>query len=100
MPVFPEVGSISTVSALISPAFSIAMTIAAPMRSFTLAAGLKYYSLARIVTCAPSAILPCRRWIEIFQLGQYRYVRAVRLRHFAQADDRGIADRIDDAVEN
>src|ERR1700722_12919092 len=55
MPVFPEVGSISTVSELISPAFSIATIIAAPMRSFTLAAGLKYSSLARMVACTPCA---------------------------------------------
>jgi hypothetical protein len=49
----PDVGSISTVSALTTPAFSIAMIIAAPMRSFTLAAGLKYSSLAKIVACTP-----------------------------------------------
>src|SRR5215470_2086772 len=54
MPVLPEVGSISTVSALTTPSFSIATIIAAPMRSFTLAAGLKYSSLARIV-----ALMPC-----------------------------------------
>ena len=54
MPVLPEVGSISTVSALTTPAFSIAMIMAAPMRSFTLAAGLKYSSLARMV-----ALIPC-----------------------------------------
>ena len=77
MPVLPEVGSISTVSALMRPAFSIAMIIAAPMRSFTLAAGLKYSSLARMVACAPCC-----------------------LRQFAQPHDRRIADRIDDAVEN
>src|SRR4051794_612740 len=55
MPVLPEVGSISTVSALITPAFSIAITIAAPMRSLTLAAGLRYSSLARMVAFTPWA---------------------------------------------
>jgi hypothetical protein len=55
MPVLPDVGSISTVSALITPAFSIAITIAAPMRSLTLAAGLKYSSLARMVALTPCA---------------------------------------------
>ena len=55
MPVLPEVGSISTVSALTMPAFSIAMIMAAPMRSFTLAAGLKYSSLARMVALTPWA---------------------------------------------
>jgi len=55
MPVLPDVGSISTVSALITPAFSIAITIAAPIRSFTLAAGLKYSSLARMVALTPCA---------------------------------------------
>ena len=55
MPVLPEVGSISTVSALMRPAFSIAIIIAAPMRSFTLAAGLKYSSLARMVALTPCA---------------------------------------------
>src|SRR6202008_1970813 len=53
MPGFPEVGSISTVSAFTTPAFSIAMIMAAPMRSFTLAAGLKYSSLARMVALTP-----------------------------------------------
>jgi len=53
MPVLPDVGSISTVSALMTPAFSIAITIAAPMRSLTLAAGLKYSSLAKIVALTP-----------------------------------------------
>src|SRR5689334_4241046 len=53
MPVLPDVGSISTVSALTTPAFSIAVIMAAPMRSFTLAAGLKYSSLARIVAPTP-----------------------------------------------
>ncbi len=77
MPVLPDVGSISTVSALIRPAFSIAMTIAAPMRSFTLAAGLKYSSLARMVACAPCACGNLRK-----------------------PDDRRVADRIDDAVED
>jgi hypothetical protein len=76
MPVLPEVGSISTVSALITPAFSIAITIAAPMRSFTLAAGLKYSSLARMVALT------------------------LRLRQPEQADDRGIADRVDDGVKD
>src|SRR3954468_4717990 len=54
MPVLPEVGSISTVSALTMPAFSMAVIMAAPIRSFTLAAGLKYSSLARMV-----ALIPC-----------------------------------------
>ncbi len=44
----PDVGSISTVSGLMTPAFSIAMIMAEPMRSFTLPAGLKYSSLARM----------------------------------------------------
>src|SRR5918911_4041329 len=61
MPVLPDVGSISTVSALITPAFSIAITIAAPMRSFTLAAGLKYSSLAKMVALTPCASGNLRR---------------------------------------
>src|SRR3954469_21268263 len=52
MPVLPEVGSINTVSGLITPAFSIATTIAAPMRSLTLAAGLKYSSFASMIALA------------------------------------------------
>ncbi|MGY3409783.1 hypothetical protein ACVWZV_005896 [Bradyrhizobium sp. GM5.1] len=53
MPVLPEVGSISTVSGLTIPAFSMAMIMAAPMRSFTLAAGLKYSSFAKMVAFTP-----------------------------------------------
>jgi len=77
MPVFPDVGSISTVSAWITPAFSIAMIIAAPMRSFTARGGVK-----------------------IFQLGENGRVHPVLLRQSAQTDNRGIADRIDDTIEN
>ncbi len=53
IPVLPDVGSISTVSGLMTPDCSIAVIIAAPMRSFTLPAGLKYSSLARIVALTP-----------------------------------------------
>jgi hypothetical protein len=53
MPVFPDVGSIRTVSASMRPAFSIATIMATPIRSFTLAAGLRYSSLARMVAFAP-----------------------------------------------
>src|SRR5438094_8869924 len=48
MPVLPEVGSISTVSGPIAPARSIASTIETPMRSFTLAAGLRHSSFAKM----------------------------------------------------
>jgi len=61
MPVLPEVGSISTVSVLITPACSIAITIAAPMRSLTLAAGLKYSSFAKMVALTLCACGNLRR---------------------------------------
>src|SRR5262249_24867026 len=48
MPVFPDVGSTSTLSGRTRPALSMSSIIATPMRSFTLAAGLKNSSLARI----------------------------------------------------
>ena len=56
MPVLPEVGSISTVCGPIAPAASIASIIDTPMRSFTLPAGLKYSSLARISAWAPCMV--------------------------------------------
>ena len=53
MPVLPEVGSTSTVSALIAPAASMASIIETPMRSLTLPIGLKNSSLARISALTP-----------------------------------------------
>ena len=44
-----------------NPAFSMATIIAAPMRSFTLAAGLKYSSLARMVAFTPCIAGSLRR---------------------------------------
>jgi hypothetical protein len=55
MPVLPEVGSISTVSALITPAFSIAITIAAPMRSFHARGGIEIFELGEMVALTPCA---------------------------------------------
>ncbi len=54
MPVFPEVGSTSTVRpGVIDPSRSRASIMATPIRSFTELAGLKYSSLA--ATTAPGA---------------------------------------------
>ncbi len=53
MPVLPEVGSISTPPGFSAPEASSASIIATPMRSLTLASGLKNSSLARIVALAP-----------------------------------------------
>jgi hypothetical protein len=62
MPVLPEVGSISTVSGPILPEASSASIMATPMRSFTLAIGLKNSSFARISAFAPaSSAMRCRR---------------------------------------
>src|SRR5215472_7485565 len=54
MPVLPLVGSISSLPARSVPFFSASHTIAAPMRSFTLCAGLRPSILARMVALAPS----------------------------------------------
>ncbi len=57
MPVLPEVGSISVVSPRPDrPAASIASIIETPMRSLTLAIGLKNSSLARSLAFTPSAL--------------------------------------------
>ena len=53
MPVLPEVGSTSTVSGPISPAVSMSSTMATPIRSLTLAAGLRNSSLARMLALTP-----------------------------------------------
>src|SRR5580692_3325292 len=53
MPVLPEVGSISTVSGVIAPCASMASIIETPMRSLTLAIGLKNSSLARMSALTP-----------------------------------------------
>ena len=53
MPVFPEVGSISTVPVPMRPSFSRASIMATPMRSFTLERGLKNSSFARILASTP-----------------------------------------------
>ena len=57
MPVLPEVGSISVVSpGRMRPSRSIASIIETPMRSLTLAIGLKNSSLARSLALTPSAL--------------------------------------------
>ena len=48
MPVFPLVGSMMTESGFSSPEASAASIMARAMRSFTLPAGLRYSSLARM----------------------------------------------------
>ncbi len=54
MPVLPDVGSISVVlPGVIFPAASITVIICSPMRSFTLAIGLKNSSLARRLALTP-----------------------------------------------
>ena len=54
IPVLPLVGSTTMVSGLIRPAFSAASIIATPMRSLTLADGLKDSSFPRTSAPAPS----------------------------------------------
>ncbi len=46
------------------------------------------------------AVLHARRGIEIFQLGENGRLHPVLLRQFPQTDDRRVANRIDDAVED
>ena len=46
------------------------------------------------------AVLHARGRVEIFKFGQNGSVDTVRLRQFAQADDRRIADRVDDGVKH
>ena len=53
MPVLPDVGSIRTVSRPILPSASMASIMDTPMRSLTLAIGLKNSSLARISAFTP-----------------------------------------------
>src|SRR6516164_4540921 len=58
MPVFPLVGSIKTVlPAWMVPAFSASLIMLTPMRSLTLAQGLKLSSLASTVAFAPAVTL-------------------------------------------
>jgi hypothetical protein len=52
MPVLPLVGSTMTVSRSMRPSRSPASIIARPMRSFTLASGLKNSHLASTVACS------------------------------------------------
>ena len=53
IPVFPEVGSIIVAPGLSTPLFSASSIILSAILSFTLPAGFKYSSLARIT--APSS---------------------------------------------
>ena len=53
MPVLPEVGSISVPPGFSLPSRSSASIIATPMRSFTLAIGLKNSSFARRLALTP-----------------------------------------------
>ena len=58
MPVLPLVGSISTVlPGVIFPAFSASAIMLTPMRSLTLAQGLKLSSLATTVAPTPAVTL-------------------------------------------
>ena len=53
MPVFPLVGSISSLPGVRTPRFSASQTIAAPMRHFTEYAGLRPSIFASSVTGSP-----------------------------------------------
>ncbi len=53
MPVFPLVGSMSSLPGLRIPRFSASHTMEAPMRHFTEYAGLRPSTLARIVAFDP-----------------------------------------------
>ncbi len=67
MPVLPEVGSTRTLfPGVMRPLFSSASIIATPMRSLTLAMGLKNSSLARRFAFTPfSAAIRSRRTIGV-----------------------------------
>ncbi len=56
MPVLPEVGSMMTVPALILPSRSPASIMARPMRSFTLASGLKNSAFTKMLAGTPLAM--------------------------------------------
>ena len=54
MPVLPEVGSMMTLPGFRTPRASASSIMARATRSFTLPAGLKYSSLARILAFRPN----------------------------------------------
>ena len=61
MPVLPDVGSMSVAPGLMAPAASAASIMLTPMRSLTLAIGLKNSSFARRLALTPRSLASLSR---------------------------------------